>query len=136
MSIQEISYDPEYISSVYANLEPLLFQRGKELQNNSSIQTNRVYGKLPFTLIPAIFLYSVVTSDIQMDTKETYQEFTNNKIYFENYDDYKNDFYDHEMFQFITFLDNQIDVHPERVVPADERQLERIMKLVAGVKVD
>lgn len=136
MSIQEISYDPEYIPSFYEDIESLPFQREKELQNNSSIQPNKVYGKLPFTLIPAVFLYGVVTSDIQMDTKETYQEFTNNKLIFENYDDLENDFYDHDMFQFITFLDNQIDAHPERLVPADERQLERIMKLVAGVKVD
>lgn len=136
MNIQEISYTLESLPFSYEDNASLPLQIVKELQSNSSIQAKKIYGNMPFALIPAMLLYSVVTADLQMDPKETHQEFTNNKLNFENYDDVENDFNDHDMFKFISFLDNQIDAHSELVVPADERQLERIMKLVAGVKVD
>lgn len=137
MSIQEISYTPEFIpSSYYEDTDPLPLQIIKGLQSNSSTQARTLFGYVPFALIPAILICGVVTSDLQMVPKETPPEFTNNKINFDNYEDLENDYNDHEMFKFITFLDNQIDAHPELVVHADENQLARIMKLVAGVKVD
>jgi hypothetical protein len=36
---------------------------------------------------------------------------------------------------FLAFMDAQIEHQPDSVVPADDAQLERIAKLVAGVKV-
>lgn len=42
---------------------------------------------------------------------------------------------DGELGQFFSFLDAQMEAHPEWIEPADEVQLDRLAKLLANVKV-
>lgn len=40
-----------------------------------------------------------------------------------------------EMMAFLSFLDAQLEAHPESIVPADEAQLDRLAHLLANVKI-